>query len=160
MSRALLKTVGAVAIVLLSAVAYADTASAGDRGTTQVAGLLEPDQDGSCTANPSAAGGAYDVSGSLVGCWYVDTFTVDHESHVGGFVAHGTETFDGCLGSTCGHIFTTYTFTAKFDGDTEAHGRCHHPISEGDGGFAGVSGVIEMKDLPNGCAAYKGHVTL
>ena len=159
MHRTTRKSLVAIVIVTLSIAAYGGTASAGDRGTTQVGGLLEPDQDGSCTARPDAAA-TYDVSGSLVGCWYVDTFIVDHDSNAGGFVSHGTETFDGCLGTTCGHLFTTYTFTAKYEGDVEAHGRCHHPIVGGDGGFAGAGGVIAMKDLPNGCAAYRGHVTL
>ena len=157
-TRTLTKTITAVAVGLL-VITVSGTASAKAGGTTQVAGLLEPDHDGSCTDAPNAAG-AYDVSGSLVGCWYVDTFVVEHESSAGGFVSSGTEHFVGCLGATCGRIFTTYTFTAKYEGDTEAHGRCHHPITGGDGGFQGASGVIEMKDLPNGCAAYKGHVTL
>jgi len=159
MRRAPNRILAALAVVVFGLAASVGTAAAGDRGTTQVAGLLEPDQDASCTANAGAAA-TYDVSGDLVGCWYVDTFVVDHSSSAGGFVAHGTETFDGCLGGRCGHFFTTYTFTAKYEGDVEAHGRCHHPIVGGDGAFAGAGGVIEMKDLPNGCATYRGHVTL
>jgi hypothetical protein len=124
-------------------------------GTAQVEGLLVPDQSGVCHASL----GTYVVSGSLEGCWYTDTFVVEHESHAGGFLASGTETFVGCLGARCGRLFTTFTFTAKYVGDIEVHGRCHHPIVGGDGDFAHASGVINMHDLPNGCATYKGHLT-
>ena len=155
-----MRATAAMCAVMFALVALAGAASARSTGTTQVSGLLEPDRDATCTEHPNPEGGAWDVSGSLVGCWYVDTYVVENESHAGGFVASGTETFSGCLGSTCGHIFTTYKFTAKYEGDTETHGRCHHPIVGGDGGFSDASGVIEMKDLPNGCSTYKGHITL
>jgi hypothetical protein len=159
MERALRKTSVTIAVIVLSIFAFGAAAIAGGNGTTQVSGLLEPDLDASCTDHPSAVA-SYDVSGSLVGCWYVDTFVVEHASNGGGSVSTGTETFVGCLGSSCGRFFTTYKFTSKYEGDTEVHGRCHHPIVGGDGAFTGASGVIEMKDLPNGCAAYKGHLTL
>ena len=158
MNRVLVKALAAGAAVALGITGLGGDVSAGGR-TTQVEGLLEPDADGSCTDNPASVA-TYDVSGSLVGCWYVDTFVVNHESNAGGFVATGTETFVGCLGSACGRLFTTYTFTARYAGDVELHGRCHHPIVGGDGDFEGVTGVLAMKDLPNGCAAYRGHLVL
>jgi hypothetical protein len=160
MKRASLQALAALAVAMLTMAALASTASAGGRGTTQVSGLLAPDRDASCAEHANPQGGAWDVTGTLVGCWYVDTYVVDHQSNSGGIVASGTETFSGCLGSICGHFFTTYKFTAKYEGDTETHGRCHHPITGGDGGFSGASGVIEMKDMPNGCSTYNGHVTL
>ena len=160
MKRTLTRAMAAISVVMLTIALFGGAASAGSPGTTQVSGLLAPDRDGSCTEHESPQGGAWDVSGSLVGCWYVDTYVVEHESNAGGFVASGTETFSGCLGLTCGHIFTTYKFTAKYEGDTETHGRCHHPIVGGDDGFSGVGGVIEMKDLPNGCSTYNGHLTM
>ena len=126
-------------------------------GTTQVAGLMEPDTSGSC---PDTALFAYVVSGTLKGCWYVDRLDFDHTSAAGGFVASGTEHFVGSLGDLEGSFNTTYTFTAKFAGDTEVHGRCHHPIIGGDGDFAGITGVIDMHDLPNGCAEYQGHLAV
>ena len=159
MKRALLKATAATAIAMVGMGGHVGVASAGGQGGTPVAGLLEPDVDHSCTANPDAAA-AYDVSGSLNGCWYVDEFIYKNESNAGGFVATGTETFDGCLDTRCGHFFTTYTFTARYIGDVEQHGRCVHPITGGDGGFDGVSGVITMKDLPNGCATYRGQLRL
>jgi hypothetical protein len=160
MKRALAPAIAALIVAMLTMAPLGSAATASTGGTTQVSGLLAPDRDGSCTEHPNPEGGAWDVTGALVGCWYVDTFVVDHQSNGGGIVASGTETFSGCLGATCGHFFTAYKFTATYEGDTETHGRCHHPITGGDGGFSGASGVIAMKDLPNGCSTYAGHVTL
>jgi hypothetical protein len=144
---------------LATALAAAPTTAALAAAATQVEGLLTPDTSATCTAHPSAAA-AYVATGSLVGCWYVDTFAVDHESAAGGFVAHGTETFDGCLGTRCGTFATTYTFTARYVDGVEKHGRCHHPVVGGTGGFAGASGEITMKDLPDGCSTYRGTIRL
>jgi len=147
----------AVSLTVLVAVAPPVAAHAAP-GTTQLKGLLVPDTSGVCTDH-SASFGTYVVSGTLAGCWYIDTFDVQHESHAGGFVASGTETFVGCLGARCGRFFTTYTFTARYIGEIEAHGRCHHPIVGGEGGFENVSGVINMHDLPNGSSTFRGHLT-
>jgi hypothetical protein len=127
-------------------------------GVTQVSGLLSPDDpnDPQC----SALGPGMVVSGTLEGCWYITSITKQKDPNPGGgFYAAGTETFEGCLGDACGHLFTTFTFTAKFAADgSEVHGRCHHPIIGGDGDFTGATGVISMHDLPNGCATYKGNL--
>ena len=140
------------------AVSPATSALASD-AATQVSGLLTPDSAASCTAVPGAVA-AYVATGSLVGCWYIDTFVVDNESAAGSFVSHGTETFDGCLESRCGQFFTTYTFTARVVDGVEKHGRCHHPVVGGTGGFAGATGEITMKDLPDGCSTYRGTIRL
>ena len=68
----------------------------------------------------------------------------------------GADTPAGRLGRVrpVGHVFTY-----KIVDGVEVHGRCHHPFVGGDGGFAGVSGVLQMLDLPNGCALYKGHLS-
>ena len=139
-----------VAIVLIGAA----PAVAGN-GVTHVAGLLTPDTAAVCAGDPGNQG-AYVASGTLDGCWYVDTFANIRTTPGGGFYADGTETFVGCLNSDCGRLFTTFSFTAKYDGASEVHGRCHHPIVGGDGDFAGATGVINMHDLPNGCSVYKG----
>jgi hypothetical protein len=150
------------AVLIASPLALATTASARG-GVTQVDGLLTPDGSGVCTRElPFEA--AYTVTGTLDGCWFIEHTSYDHTNHAGGFVASGTEQFDGCLAGTdrCGSFFTTFTFTAKYDGAVEEHGRCHHPIVEelGTGAFEGVDGVINMHDLPNGCAVYTGHLDL
>ena len=146
----------AMLVVLPGAVAHASS------GVTQISGLLVLDQSGDdavCTDHATPVPPSV-VSGSLVGCWYTDTIDSQRSTPSGAFVATGTEQFIGCLGARCGRIFSTYTFTARFDGDTELHGRCHHPITGGDGDFAGVGGVIHMRDLPNGCAEYHGTLDL
>src|SRR5262245_31955192 len=86
------------------AVAFAASpAVASGAGSTHVDGLLELDESGACPADLNAAA-TYVVSGSLEGCWYVDTFNVDHANNAGGFVATGTEHFDGCLDARCGTL--------------------------------------------------------
>jgi hypothetical protein len=141
--------------------AFAPGTAVAGSGATQVSGLFTPDsvESPACTDHPAALQRGV-MTGSLEGCWYVDTVTSEKVTPSGGYKATGTETFIGCLDDACGQLFTTFTFTAKFNADgTEDHGRCHHPIVGGTGDFAGVTGVINMHDLPNGCATYKGHLT-
>ena len=106
---------------------------------------------------------AIDLTGSLNGCWY--TYVSKSQfNRSGTYQEKGTEIFVGCLNGTCGTFETTYTFTAKYVDDTfaeEIHGRCHHPIVGGTGGFAGAKGVINFKDdVVNLKFDYRGHVTL
>jgi hypothetical protein len=145
---------------LAMAVAVALAASpVAARSLTQVAGLLTPDTANVCQED-SASVATYTVTGNLSGCWYIDEWTIRNETPSGSIRASGTEVFSGCLDeSRCGHFWTTYIFTYKVVDGVEAHGRCHHPIVGGDGGFAGVTGVLEMHDLPNGCAVYTGHLS-
>ena len=103
------------------------------------------------------------MTGSLHGCWY--TYVSSSKfNRSGTYQEKGTEIFVGCLNGTCGTFETTYTFTAKYVDDTfaeEIHGRCHHPIAGGTGGFAGAKGVINFKDdVVNLKFDYKGHVSL
>ena len=89
-----------------------------------------------------------DLTGSLHGCWYTYV-TSSKFNRSGTYQEKGTEIFVGCLNGPCGTFETTYTFTAKYVDDTfaeEIHGRCHHPIVGGTGGFAGAKGVINFKD--------------
>ena len=124
----------------------------------KVTGLLTPDTAGLCQAVPSSLG-TYTVAGTLDGCWYITEWTVNGETSSGSFRASGTELFEGCLGSRCGAFTTTYTYTYKIVDGALVHGRCHHPIDQGYGGFEGVSGVLQMHDLPNGCSTYTGHLS-
>lgn len=128
------------------------------RSLTQVSGLLTPDTANVCTKEANSVA-TYTVSGSLVGCWYVDEWTIRNETPSGSIQASGTEMFDGCFGERCSRFWTEYTFTYKVVDGVETHGRCHHPIVAGDGGFTGVTGVLQMHDLPNGCSVYKGHLS-
>ena len=55
------------------------------------------------------------------------------------------------MGSVCGTFYTTFSYTAKTNGpwptDAEIHGRCHHPVIGGTGGFAGAAGEISFHDV-------------
>ena len=136
---------GSVAIIvaagLLAAIIPA-TALAGGGGATVVRGVQG--EYGSCGNDD-----AYVMHGSLEGCWWVDTFDVKPMPVQGTMLATGKEHFIGCLGSVCGSFETTYTYTARFDGATELHGRCHHPIdpTKGTGGFAGARGELSFTDV-------------
>ena len=116
--------------------------------------------------NPPSDRGNYppiDLTGSLHGCWY--TYVSSSKfNRSGTYQEKGTEIFVGCLNGTCGTFETTYTVTAKYVDDTfaeEIHGRCHHPIVGGTGGFAGAKGVINFNDdVVNHNFDYKGHIGL
>jgi hypothetical protein len=144
-----------LATVLAVALAAAPVAAG---SSTKVTGLLTPDTAGICTEDAASVAN-YTVDGDLSGCWYIDEWTIRNETPSGGIQASGTEMFSGCLGDRCGHFWTEYTFTYKVVDGVETHGRCHHPIVRGDEGFAGVTGVLQMHDLPNGCAVYTGHLS-
>jgi len=116
--------------------------------------------------------GKYRMAGDLVGCWYTDEFNVTLQNPAGVLKANGTEHFTGCLNTngntTCdagepyGTFHTSYTFTANYAGDTEIHGRCHHPlVGQGAGAFTNATGVIAFKDIPpEGRFPYHGTITL
>jgi hypothetical protein len=120
---------------------------------------------------------SYTMAGSLVGCWYVDTFIVTKSTTRHGTVtihASGTEHFVGCLdvdrNGRCanadleGTLAFTYTFVGQFDAATgdEIWGRCHHPIVSGTGDFARATGALNFRDhIVNGTlvdAPYRGHI--
>ena len=105
-------------------------------------------------------------------CRYTDSGEVRNATPSGVVIVSGTEHFVGCLNTngnqTCdpdepnGTFNTTYTFTAKYaaTGD-EIHGRCHHPIISGAGGFLGASGELSFTDIPSeGRFPYHGPIRL
>ena len=144
-------------LALLVAASLAAAPVAAGSGT-KVTGLLTPDTEGVCTEDDASVAN-YTVTGNLSGCWYIDEWTIGNETPSGSIQAYGTEMFSGRLnGGPWGHFWTEYTFTYKVVDGVETHGRCHHPIVKGDEGFAGVSGVLQMHDLPNGCAVYTGQL--
>jgi len=149
----------AIATVLAAAV----LASAAQAGTIQVGGVQSPPQ----------ADGSSLMSGSLIGVWWTTSFFVRQLEASGGIQGSGTETFVGCLdangsgacdgGDPAGTIDFAFTYSVKYDPSfsAEKHGRCHHVVVGGTGGFAGVGGVLDFKDDPaTGCAYYRGHLDL
>jgi hypothetical protein len=153
-----------MATALVAVVVGLAAAGAAVAGTTQVSGVQTP-------IDPSA--GTYTMSGSLIGLWTITSIELANFTPSGAVLASGTEQFDGCFDTNAnracdgddpqGSIFFTFTLTAKYDPTftVEQHGRCHHPVVGGTGGFAGVSGSLDFKDDPvTGCASYKGHLDL
>jgi hypothetical protein len=150
----------AVALSAATVVVALAAAPVGARSQVQISGLLTPDTEGVCT-EVAASVATYTVTGNLSGCWYIDEWTIRNETASGSIQASGSEMFSGRLnGGPWGYFWTEYTFTYKVVDGVEVHGRCHHPIVRGEGAFAGVSGVLQMHDLPNGCAVYTGHLSL
>ena len=153
----------------LAASVFAVLAMPASAGTTQVSGSgafnngCQPPA-GSLPANTGDYPPIELSGGSLDGCWYTYV-SASQFNPSGTYIEQGTEIFVGCLnGTTCGTFETTYTFTAKYVDDSfleEIHGRCHHPIVGGTGGFAGANGVILFKDdVVNFIYHYRGHISL
>ena len=130
-------------LVLAASLPLAGAVQAGN-GTNIIRGVQH--EFGSC-----GAGDGYQMTGDLVGCWWVDTFETKSDPDKSTFVARGWEHFEGCMGDVCGAFVTRYEYSAKTVGPwpsfLEIHGRCHHPIVRGTGGFAGASGEISFHDV-------------
>jgi hypothetical protein len=142
------RAVAILAVGLLAAVVPSSALAAGS-GATVVRGIQH--EFGSCQVDGVDG---YLMDGSLTGCWIIDTFEVKPMPAQGTMLAHGTEHFVGYLGGKFGTFKTTYTYTARFDGATELHGRCHHPIVGGDGVFAGARGELSFTDVVDTNPAY------
>lgn len=113
------------------------------------------------------------MAGSLIGCWYTDTFKLVTITPHGVIHATGSEHYVGCLDTgpqqdctnadPAGTLALTYRFEAKLDPVTgdEIWGRRQHQIVSGTGGFAGAAGRIDFKDNDtNGTSTYQGHIIL
>jgi hypothetical protein len=145
--------------------------------TVQVSGIQRPmDTTAGAPGDPCApvdpqTGQAPIVSnamtGSLVGCWYLDTFaSTTPEPDLRGT---GTEHFVGCLdiegkgnctpADPAGTLTLTARFEFEFNAGREVSGRCQHQIVSGTGGFQGATGRIDFTDnVVNGTSTYLGHI--
>ena len=165
-----------VVVVLGLAAALAATGAATAAGTTQVDGI-QTLVGGGDTLDPTDDDFLMDGYGggrpALLGHWYTRSSVLGVVTPSGVITSTGTEEFVGCLDSNgnrscdgtepAGTIGFAYEFSGKFDFATggEDHGRCHHAITGGTDGFAGVTGVVRFKDDPEaGCAFYSGHLSL
>jgi hypothetical protein len=173
------KMVASTALVALLALAGAALA---EGRTVRVSGIqAPPDVTAGTPGDPCAAldpetgqpAQANVMAGSLIGCWYIDTYFVISTTPTGVIHAIGSEHFVGCLDiarqTDCtqpdptGTLALTYTFEYKSDPVTgnELWGHCEHQVVSGTGGFAGAAGRIDFKDnVSNGTSAYRGHITL
>jgi hypothetical protein len=104
--------------------------------------------------------GKYAMQGDLLGTWNVTAFTPHYQGLGGRFVGSGKERFSGCrdadrsgacdAGEPKGTIRFSFVYWATYNPKTQAlvRGECVHPVLGGTGAFAGVKGVIHMKDVP------------
>ena len=116
------------------------------------------------------------MAGSLIGCWFTDTFKVISSTPSGVIHATGSEHFVGCLDirqegrCTADDPAGTFATSARFElkvvnngtpTPTEIWGRCQHQILSGTGAFQGAAGQIDFRDnVTNGTSSYRGHITL
>jgi len=149
--------VSILAVAALAAVATAAATAAGPALIT-VKGTQT-------TVNESK--GMYAMHGDLVGSWRTTAFTTNFQGSNGQFVGSGKESFSGCRdadssggcdnGEPKGTIRFSFVYWASFDPKTKAlvRGQCVHPVLGGTGAFAGVKGVIHMKDTPTASGAVR-----
>ena len=151
------------AFVVASALSFSPASASNRGGTSQIGGeaILVDTCDGQSSLF------TFEMTGSLVGCWYTTHADVVQATPSGVYQERGTETFVGCLVEdgvevACGTFDTTYKFTAKFAPDfTEIHGRCQHPLAGGTEGFDGATGRVDFKDeVETGRFFYRGHIDL
>ena len=170
------KPIAAAALAAALACVVAAPASAANY---QVSGDPSPPVTDANKCFDKSAAASYTMTGSLVGCWYTDTFIVTKDTKRNGIEeihAIGTEHFVGCLdvdrGRHCtspdphGTLAFTFTFIGQFNATTgkEIRGSCHHPIVSGTDDFAGATGVLNFTDtIVNETlvsSPYTGHVKL
>ncbi|HEX8508766.1 MAG TPA: hypothetical protein VF635_04625 [Propionibacteriaceae bacterium] len=123
---------------------------------------------------PIDALGTYRVTGDLIGTLYTLTADTYYQSDAM-IIQKGLERFEGCLdlnhnlkcdGGRKGRIATDYIYWATFKPDTARliKGECIHPITAGDGVFAGLRGFINVNDKTVGknkvVSNYKGRLDL
>ena len=171
-----------VALTALVAMLGFACAALAEGRTVRVSGIqAPPDTTAGTPGDPCAAldretgqgAQANLMAGSLIGCWYIDTYNPISTSPTGVVQATGGEHFVGCLDirrrrhctapDPTGTLAFTYTFEyqpAPVTGN-ELWGHCEHQIVSGTGGFARAAGQIDFTDnVSNGTSAYRGHITL
>lgn len=136
-------------------------------GAMQVDGIGYFDAADECDSGGQGATFAVSMTGDLEGCLFV--FVDEYKCNSSGaYYEKGRELFIGTYNGETGSFWTTYVFTAKYEGcaedgsylGLEIFGRCQHPIVEGsgEGVFTGVSGRLDMKDdIEEGNYPYRGH---
>ncbi len=164
MKRKATMIVALLMVVASLGLAMPASASASNKGGTQQIGGEAIPVD---TCNGLSSLFTFEMTGSLVGCWYTNGYEVVQNTRSGVYQERGTETFVGCLVEdgvevACGSFDTTYKFTAKFAPDgAEIHGRCQHPLASGLEEFLGATGRVDFKDVvETGQFFYRGHIDL
>ena len=96
------------------------------------------------------------LTGSLEGCWYTNILTSKNNGSPSGvYQERGVEIFVGSLnGGDPGEVRDDLQVLVEVGSGcvhrayVEVHGRCQHPLiaGSGTGGFAGVTGRLDIKD--------------
>lgn len=165
---------GKVALAVVSVgLLVVGAASAGS--TFQVRGVQSPNgsAQGCGPGVLGMTGNGPGLGAGLIGCWTILTAPSFVVTPSGVVVGTGTEEFVGCLDlagdgrcgieDRSGTLRFSMNYSVKYDPAFTAlqHGRCHHPITGGSGGFEGATGVLRFKDDPaTGCSYYSGHLSL
>lgn len=136
-------------------------------GATQVSGIGYFDAEDECNSGAEGATYAIEMKGDLEGCLFI--FIDEYKCNSSGaYYEEGREHFIGTYKGEFGSFWTTYKFTAKYEGcnedgsylGLEIFGRCQHPLvkGSGEGVFAGATGRLDIKDDINaGNYPYRGH---
>jgi hypothetical protein len=140
-------------------------AQSGERRTVRVAGRQIP---------VDIANGLYKMRGSLVGDWdYIPTEVLHNTPTL--YVESGVEVFNGCIDrrprdGKCtrhdyrGELHLAFLYWASFDlSGNLIKGQCVHPVTGGQGAFAGARGLLTMVDRPVGDqvnTTYRGRIRL
>jgi len=118
--------------------------------------------------------GMYRMRGSLVGDWQYIAKEVLHNQPTL-YAEAGVEVFNGCIDrrprdGRCtrrdyrGELHLAFLYWASFDVDGNLiKGQCVHPITGGQGAFAGARGRLNMVDRPIGDevrTTYRGRIVL
>jgi hypothetical protein len=175
--KRLITTASLIAVLVCASAALAHGSTVGVVGLQAPADATAGAPGDPCAATDPETGRVPVVSnamaGSLIGCWYTDTFNPINSTASGVIYASGSEHFVGCLdvrrkGSCAqtdrtGTLALKYTFLALYDPATnqEVWGGCQHKIVSGTGGFAKAAGRIDFQDIvTNGTSSYVGFLTL
>jgi hypothetical protein len=175
--KRLITTASLIAVLVCASAALAHGSTVGVVGLQAPADATAGAPGDPCAATDPETGKAPVVSnamaGSLIGCWYTDTFNPINSTASGVLYASGSEHFIGCLDvrakGSCsrtdrtGTLALKYTFLALYDLATnqEVWGGCQHNIVSGTGGFAGAAGRIDFQDnVADGTSSYVGFLTL
>jgi hypothetical protein len=164
-----------IAVLVCASAALAHGSTVGVAGIQAPADATAGAPGDPCAATDPETGRVPQVSnamaGSLIGCWYTDTFNLITSTASGVIYGTGSEHFVGCLDGrgkgSCtptdqtGTLALKYTFLAQYDATGEIWGGCQHKVVSGTGGFARAAGRIDFQDnVANGTSSYVGFLTL
>ncbi len=134
------------------------------------AGAATEQFDGTATLGVASDGFVYEMSGGLVGEWFIPFATFDCMGQPKTYQCTGADTFSGFLdrnGNTvqdAGEPGGTLELVFQLSHAASGNGRCHHVIESGTGDFAGATGQVTFKDRLGACGevltTYKGYIKL